>query len=263
MSGLKIDKILFKNIRGLLATVTVATCLVALTACYPAETSVTDSDVFEDATGFAPGTVKPGGTSGTVITTIKVTPTRTSHDRGQTSRDRETPPRKYGNFRDSQAPPKQQEVKILEQIPISKTLLQGFGTQSYCRTDKIRSPMMNVTWESDSAGPEDLRLDVTHYGALGFARGGYVSLDIGKGARELADIVWFRERTEEEKRSNTLPNLSATEVTLTDKGGTIAIGNLTAGVHYVVRLVEQEKNISGPYQSVDTVICVADLKEVK
>lgn len=151
---------------------------------------------------------------------------------------------------------------------VSTELVGNFNVIQTCNQNIIRTPQANISWVSNSLTPDQMRLDVTHYGTRrGFVPNGYTSVDI---SRDSLNVFKNPNSGDEElDRNSTLPDLYviwsdlfANENLGQSNSNLIKVEGLEAGVNYRWRLVGliDGQVVATPSQMMTASVCVADLK---
>lgn len=141
-------------------------------------------------------------------------------------------------------------------------LVQDFYAVTDCDQNVIRTPVANLTWASSSLTPENLRLDVTHYGSLGFSRNSYLSLDVSQ-SQEILRFTNIYSADEEFITNTTLPDLSVLEFNSDESITELTVSGLEPGIIYKWRLVGyvRDEIFATPSRRLIGKTCIADLIE--
>ncbi len=141
-------------------------------------------------------------------------------------------------------------------------LVQDFYAVTDCDQDVIRTPVANLTWVPSSLTPENLRLDVTHYGSLGFSRNSYLSLDVSQ-SQEILRFTNIYSADEEFITNTTLPDLSVLEFNSDESITELTVSGLDPGIIYKWRLVGYvgDEIFATPSRRLIGKTCIADLIE--
>lgn len=141
-------------------------------------------------------------------------------------------------------------------------LVQDFYAVTDCDQDVIRTPVANLTWVPSSLTPENLRLDVTHYGSLGFSRNSYLSLDVSQ-SQEILRFTNIYSADEEFITNTTLPDLSVLEFNSDESITELTVSGLDPGIIYKWRLVGyvRDEIFATPSRRLIGKTCIADLIE--
>jgi len=152
---------------------------------------------------------------------------------------------------------------------VSTDLVEYFNIIQTCNPNIIRTPLANITWGSSSVTPDQMRLDVTHYGTRrGFIPGGFASLGISRDSSAIFENVYLKDQ--DLIRNSTLPDLYVTWFDVSENVNSakttdnlIMIEGLKAGVNYRWRLVGSLDGqvVATPSQMITANVCVADLKD--
>ena len=152
---------------------------------------------------------------------------------------------------------------------VSTDLVEYFNIIQTCNPNIIRTPQANITWRSSSVTPDQMRLDVTHYGTRrGFLPGGFASLGISRDSSAIFENVYLKDQ--DLIRNSTLPDLYVTWFDVSENVNSakttdnlIMVEGLEAGVNYRWRLVAQLDGqvVATPSQMITANVCVADLKD--
>ena len=141
-------------------------------------------------------------------------------------------------------------------------LVQDFYAVTDCDQNVIRTPVANLTWASSSATPKNLRLDVTHYGSLGFNRNSYLSLDVSQ-SQEILRFTNIYSEDEEIMSNSTLPDLSVLEFNSDESITELTVSGLEPGIVYKWRLLGYvgDEIFATPSRRLIGKTCIADLFE--